>query len=131
MKSILSKFVFPLAFALVSFYVGYGLGGRIGDSRGYDSGFKDGYRYDCREEIANLYDQVKELNKAQFYLKEQVRSMYREKDSLAFELSREALRKRGSERADWSYSQLDSAKKAQMSPEIRETLKHLTSGSEP
>lgn len=131
MKSILSKFVFPLAFALVSFFVGYGLGGRIGDSRGYDSGFKDGYRYDCREEIANLYDQVKELNKAQFYLKEQLRLINRAKDSLAFELSREALRKRGSERADWSFSQLDSAKKAQLSPEIRETLKHLTSGSEP
>lgn len=131
MKSILSKFFLPLAFALVSFFLGYGLGGRIGDSKGYDAGFKDGYRYDCREEIANLYKQVKELSKTQYYLNEQLRSMYREKDSLAFELSREALRKRGSERADWSYSQLDSAKKAQLSPEIIEMMKQLNSGSAP
>lgn len=125
MKSILSKFVFPLCFSITFFFAGYGLGSLDGDSKGYDSGFKDGYRYDCREEIANLYDQVKELNKAQFYLKEQVRSMYREKDSLAFELSREALRKRGSERADWSYSQIDSARVA----EGREVLRLLKGGT--
>lgn len=73
------QFVFVcLAFVAMAFTIGY----RVGDSRGYEAGYIEGYRYDCREEIANLYDQVKANRKFIESANETIRNTLRENDSL-------------------------------------------------
>lgn len=68
--------IFTIAF--ISFTVGY----KYGDSNGYDAGYKEGYRYDCKEEIAALYNQVKAQKKVTEFAQESIKNILRENDSL-------------------------------------------------
>ena len=68
--------IFTIAF--ISFTVGY----KYGDSNGYDAGYTEGYRYDCREEIGNLYEQVKATKKAVEFTDRQLKILAHENDSL-------------------------------------------------
>lgn len=68
--------VFTIAF--ISFTVGY----KYGDSNGYDAGYNEGYRYDCKEEIAALYNQVKSQKKVTDFARESIKNVLRENDSL-------------------------------------------------
>ena len=74
----LSKILFILGIAMMVFSIGY----KIGDARGYDAGYTEGYRYDCREEIGNLYEQVKNTKKAVEFTDKQLKVLSRENDSL-------------------------------------------------
>lgn len=68
--------IFTIAF--ISFTVGY----KYGDSNGYDAGYKEGYRYDCKAEISELYSVVKEQKKAVEFVEKRVNNLSRENDSL-------------------------------------------------
>lgn len=75
-KIIVVVCIFTIAF--ISFTVGY----KYGDSNGYDAGYTEGYRYDCRAEIASLYEQVKAQRKVSEFARESVKNILRENDSL-------------------------------------------------
>lgn len=68
--------IFTIAF--ISFTVGY----KYGDSNGYDAGYKEGYRYDCKAEISELYSVVKEQKKAVEFVEKRIDNLTRENDSL-------------------------------------------------
>lgn len=68
--------IFTIAF--ISFTVGY----KYGDSNGYDAGYKEGYRYDCKAEIAALYEQVKSQKKITDFAQQSIKKVLRENDSL-------------------------------------------------
>lgn len=70
--------LFTLAFVALAFTVGY----KAGDAHGYNEGYDVGYRYDCKDEIANLYEQVKNTSKGIEYAEKQLRSLTRSNDSL-------------------------------------------------
>ena len=74
----LSKILFFIGVAMMVFSIGY----KIGDARGYDAGYTEGYRYDCREEIGNLYEQVKNTKKAVEFTDKQLKILAHENDSL-------------------------------------------------
>ena len=65
-------------FSVLMFTVGY----KIGDSRGYSDGYNEGYRYDCKEEIGQLYKQVKSQSKALEYTDSMIKNVMRMNDSL-------------------------------------------------
>lgn len=55
------KQVIPtIIIALLVGFIGY----KIGDSRGFESGYKVGYSYDCKDEIQNLRSAHEDLKKA-------------------------------------------------------------------
>lgn len=70
--------IFTIAF--ISFTVGY----KYGDSNGYDAGYTEGYRYDCKEEIAALYNQVKSQKKVTEFAQQSIQKTLRENDSLRY-----------------------------------------------
>ena len=74
----LSKILFILGIAMMVFSIGY----KIGDARGYEAGYTEGYRYDCREEIGNLYEQVKLQKKVTDFTSENLKKLLHENDSL-------------------------------------------------
>ena len=69
-----------LAFVAMAFTVGY----KVGDSRGYNDGYIEGYLYDCKDEIAALYDQVKSQKKVTEYAQQSIQKTLRENDSLRY-----------------------------------------------
>lgn len=74
----ISKLFLVLALVLMAFSIGY----KVGDSRGYTDGYNEGYRYDCRAEIASLYEQVKSTRKAVEFTDRQLKSSITVRDSL-------------------------------------------------
>lgn len=70
----------------IGFLVGWILSGylgfKYGDSRGYEAGYNEGYRYDCKEEIAELYTKVKHQTTALLFTDSVIRSVFHENDSL-------------------------------------------------
>lgn len=84
--------------ALVCVVLAFTVGYRIGDSRGYTDGYNEGYRYDCKEEIADLYKRVKNQSKALDYTDSTIRLILRENDSLK---RKEHYQKRHEERLDY------------------------------
>lgn len=77
MNKIQKFFIFFILFLSVA-VIAY----KIGDSRGYDAGFTEGYRYDCREEIAALYKRVKAQGKLVDFAQKSIKEVIRENDSL-------------------------------------------------
>lgn len=61
---------------------------KFGDSRGYEAGYNEGYRYDCREEIAVLYKRVKAQGKLVTFAQESIKGTIVANDSLKRELKR-------------------------------------------
>lgn len=61
---------------------------KLGDSRGYEAGYNDGYRYDCREEIAALYKRVKAQGRLVTFAQESIKGTIVANDSLKRELKR-------------------------------------------
>lgn len=71
-------YFFILIFTAVSFVLGF----KIGDSRGYVAGYNEGYRYDCKEEIAVIYNRLKAQTKTIDSMKDVVRRTMVENDQL-------------------------------------------------
>ena len=63
---------------LLSGFMGY----KFGDSRGYADGFEIGYRYDCKDEIGLINEQVQAQSKALVYTDSALKRILRENDSL-------------------------------------------------
>lgn len=74
----ISKNCIILVFFMMAFTIVY----KVGDSNGYNDGYKDGYRYDCKDEIANLYEQVKTQKKVTDFAQQSIKKVLRENDSL-------------------------------------------------
>lgn len=74
----IQKLFLVLALVMMAFSIGY----KVGDSRGYTDGYNEGYRYDCKDEIAALYEQVKSQKKVTDFAQESIRNVLRENDSL-------------------------------------------------
>ena len=55
---------------------------KLGDSNGYEAGYTEGYRYDCKEEIAVIYNRVRSQSGTVESLNKKVSSVIRENDSL-------------------------------------------------
>ena len=53
-------YFFILIVSAVSFLLGF----KIGDSRGFEAGFQEGYSYDCQAEIMSLRATHEDLKKA-------------------------------------------------------------------
>lgn len=83
MNKIQKFFIFFILFLSVA-VIAY----KIGDSRGYDAGFTEGYRYDCREEIAALYKRVKAQGRLVTFAQESIKGTIVANDSLKRELKR-------------------------------------------
>ena len=73
------KFYFIVFFVSVSFFfVGY----KVGDSSGYAEGYEEGYRYDCKDEIAVIYNRVKSQTAVVDALNDKLKAAIHENDSL-------------------------------------------------
>lgn len=78
-KEIKTKYyVFMVILCALFFVCGY----KYGDSMGYEDGYNEGYRYDCRDEIALLYKRVKSQSTAIDAMNAKTRVLARENDSL-------------------------------------------------
>lgn len=75
------KIVFPVLLCLILFYWG---GYKMGDSRGYQAGFEEGYSYDCQEEIKGLRATHEVLKKAVKAQEQLTLSTQRRLDSVAY-----------------------------------------------
>lgn len=73
-----SKIFLSLIALVLTFIVGY----KMGDAHGYSDGYEVGYRYDCKEEIATIYSQVKAQTKAIAFTDSSMRRILHENDSL-------------------------------------------------
>lgn len=71
-------FWFVLLGWLISGYMGY----KIGDARGYKDGYEIGYRYDCKDEIGVIYNQVEAQSKAIAFTDSALKKILHENDSL-------------------------------------------------
>ena len=56
------------------------MGYKFGDSRGYADGFEIGYRYDCKDEIGLINDQVQAQSKALVYTDSALKRILKEKE---------------------------------------------------
>ena len=72
------KYLLLLSVVIMAFAVGF----RVGGAKGYDAGYKEGYRYDCKAEIAALYEQVKSQKKVTDFAQQSIKKVLRENDSL-------------------------------------------------
>lgn len=55
---------------------------KVGDSRGYEAGYNEGYRYDCKDEIAVIYKRLKAQTKTMDSMNDVVRRTMVENDQL-------------------------------------------------
>lgn len=85
----ISKICIILVLVMMAFTVGY----KVGDSRGYNDGYKEGYRYDCKDEIANLYDQVKTLSKSVNFAQQSITKTQLENDRLRYQQRSDSIYK--------------------------------------
>ena len=60
----------------------FACGYKYGDSRGFLAGYNEGYRFDCKDEIFTLYEQVKATSKALNYTDSSMKKILHENDSL-------------------------------------------------
>ena len=60
----------------------FACGYKVGDSSGYKDGYEVGYRYDCKEEIGTIYNQVQSQSRALSYTDSVIKKVMRENDSL-------------------------------------------------
>ena len=67
-----------LSVSFIVFVVGY----KVGENIGYNDGYDVGYRYDCKEEIGLLYNQVKSHSRALEYTDSTIKKVMRLNDSL-------------------------------------------------
>lgn len=72
------KYLLLLSVVIMAFAVGF----RVGGAKGYDAGYTEGYRFDCKEEISELYSVVKEQKKAVEFVEKRIDNLTRENDSL-------------------------------------------------
>lgn len=63
---------------LIAGYMGY----KYGDSVGYAAGYEEGYRYDCKDEIGLIYNQVEAQSKAIAFTDSALKKILHENDSL-------------------------------------------------
>ena len=63
---------------LIAGFMGY----KYGDSVGYAAGYTEGYRYDCKDEIAVIYNRVKSQTAVVDALNAKVKAVIHENDSL-------------------------------------------------
>lgn len=70
-------FAFLLGWILSGF-----LGYKLGDASGYAAGYEEGYRYDCKDEIAVIYNRVKSQTAVVDALNAKVKAVIHENDSL-------------------------------------------------
>lgn len=128
MKKLLSKINFvAIAFAVVALAVGFIFGSKYGDAAGYEAGFTEGYRYDCKEEIANIYDQVKNLSKSLEFTKSNLVLKAGENDSLRWEIRRAELQKKGDPKGNLTLGEMKARQRKQFE-ELKPILKELKSG---
>ena len=73
-----SKILLVFILVTLAFTCGY----KVGDSRGYADGYNEGYRYDCKEEIAELYERVRSQSKALEYTDSSMKRILHQNDSL-------------------------------------------------
>ena len=55
---------------------------KLGDSNGYEAGYTEGYRYDCKDEIAVIYKRVKSQTSVVDALNDKLKAAIHENDSL-------------------------------------------------
>ena len=78
-KEVKSKYyIFMVILCAVFFACGY----KIGDATGYNDGYEMGYRFDCKEEIGLIYQQVKAQGVALNYTDSTIKKVMRVNDSL-------------------------------------------------
>lgn len=76
-----SRLIFLFLAVTSVFFV---LGFKIGDSRGFEAGFEEGYSYDCHEEIKGLRATHENLKKAVKTQEQLTKSTQRRLDSVAY-----------------------------------------------
>lgn len=109
-------YIFMVVLCVLFFASGY----KVGDSSGYQNGYEVGYRYDCKEEIATIYSQVKAQTKAIAYTDSSMRRILHENDSLK---RKEYYQKRFEDSIAFANSfSLDSIKYAKAAKQLSDSL---------
>lgn len=122
-KEVKSRYyIFMVILCVLFFVCGY----KIGDATGYNDGYEMGYRYDCKEEIADLYKQVKSHSQAVKYTDSVVKLVSHVNDSL---MNREYYQKRYLDSVEWrkTYS-IDSISLYKVSRMYADSLNAVTGG---
>ena len=104
----------------------FACGYKVGDSSGYKDGYNEGYRYDCKEEIGDLYKRVKNQSQALKYTDSVIKVVYHLNDSL---MRKEYYQKRFEDSLKWikRYSK-DSVSLYKLSREYADSLNKATGG---
>ena len=90
-----SRYYIYMVFLCALFFV---CGYKIGDASGYRDGYEYGYRFDCKEEIGDLYKQVKNQSQALKYTDSAIKIVSHLNDSL---MRKEYFQKRFQDSVKW------------------------------
>lgn len=115
-------YIFMVILCALFFTCGY----KIGDASGYKDGYEYGYRFDCKEEIGDLYKQVKNQSQALKYTDSAIKKVSHLNDSL---MRKEYFQKRFQDSVKWreNYS-FDSLKLSTVSRKYADSINNAVGG---
>ena len=118
-----SRYYIYMVFLCALFFV---CGYKIGDASGYRDGYEYGYRFDCKEEIGDLYKQVKNQSQALKYTDSAIKIVSHLNDSL---MRKEYFQKRFQDSVKWreNFSN-DSVQLYKVSRKYADSLNKVTGG---